>query len=217
MARHEPGRQARPRPKCPRSSGSGSTSPTRTRTATSSGGELDTAFQSADNMVGGGTTIQAVRGGGSGDVTETHVVWNLHNRSPSNLASPLVVGEQLFVVKKGGLSSSFDAATGKTHWELSPHSQHRRLLRLARRRRRQDLRPRRERLRRRAGAGSETEGPGEERHRRIVPRHARHRRRPHVHPRPQVAVLLLRARGSSHAKPWWLLVAPAVVIAPARE
>ena len=86
---------------------------------TLSGGELDTAFQSADNMIGGGTTIQAVRGGGSGDVTSTHVVFNLHNRSPSNLTSPLVVGNQLFVVKKGGLSSSFDAATGMAHWELA--------------------------------------------------------------------------------------------------
>ena len=70
-------------------------------------------------MVGGGTTIQAVRGGGVGDVTSTHVVWNLHNKSPSNLSSPLVVGEQLFVVKKGGISSSFDVSTGKAHWELA--------------------------------------------------------------------------------------------------
>ncbi len=83
------------------------------------GEELDTAFQSTDNMVGGGTTIQAVRGGGTGDVTSTHVVWNLQNRSPSNLSSPVVVGDQLFVVKKGGISSSFDAATGKTHWEIA--------------------------------------------------------------------------------------------------
>ena len=84
-----------------------------------SGAEIDTAFQSAENLVGGGTTIQAVRGGGSGDVTDSHVLWNLHNRSPSNLSSPLVVGEQLFVVKKGGISSSFDPITGKTQWELS--------------------------------------------------------------------------------------------------
>ncbi|QDU31528.1 Quinoprotein ethanol dehydrogenase precursor [Anatilimnocola aggregata] len=83
------------------------------------GGELDTAFQSAENQSGGGNTIQAVRGGGTGDVTETHVVFNLHNRSPSNLCSPLVVGEQILVVKKGGLTSSFDAETGTTHWELS--------------------------------------------------------------------------------------------------
>lgn len=81
--------------------------------------ELDTAFQSRDNQAGGGTTIQAVRGGGTGDVTASHVLWNIKNRSPSNISSPVVVGEQLFVVKKGGLSSSFDAATGKTHWELA--------------------------------------------------------------------------------------------------
>jgi outer membrane protein assembly factor BamB len=84
-----------------------------------SGAEVDTAFQSADNLVGGGTTVQAVRGGGSGDVTDTHVLWNLHNRAPSNLCSPLVVGEQVFVVKKGGISSSFDTATGKSHWDLA--------------------------------------------------------------------------------------------------
>jgi outer membrane protein assembly factor BamB len=84
-----------------------------------SGAELDTAFQAETNQVGGGNTIQAVRGGGTGDVTETNVVFNLHNRSPSNLCSPLVVGEQIFVVKKGGISSSFDARTGATHWELS--------------------------------------------------------------------------------------------------
>jgi len=83
------------------------------------GAEVDTAFQSSQNLVGGGNTIQAVRGGGTGDVTNTHVVWNVKNKSPSNLSSPIVVGEQLFVVKKGGLSSSFDASTGKTHWELS--------------------------------------------------------------------------------------------------
>jgi outer membrane protein assembly factor BamB len=81
--------------------------------------ELDTAFQSAKNQAGGGNTIQAVRGGGRGDVTKTHVLWNIANKSPSNIVSPIVVGEQLFIVKKGGLSSSFDAATGKTHWELS--------------------------------------------------------------------------------------------------
>jgi outer membrane protein assembly factor BamB len=80
--------------------------------------ELDTAFQSADNLVGGGSIIQAIRAGGRGDVTKTRLVWGLENRSPSNLSSPLLVGDQLFVVKKGGLSSSFDAATGEAHWTL---------------------------------------------------------------------------------------------------
>ncbi len=80
--------------------------------------ELEHAFQSADNMVGGGSTVQAIRAGGSGDVTQTHLVWELHNRSPSNMSSPLLVGEQLFMVKRGGLSSAFHAATGEPLWQL---------------------------------------------------------------------------------------------------
>lgn len=80
--------------------------------------ELEHAFQSPDNMVGGGSTVQAVRAGGSGDVTQTHLVWELHNRAPSNMSSPLLVGEQLFMVKRGGLCSAFEAATGKPLWQL---------------------------------------------------------------------------------------------------
>ena len=79
--------------------------------------ELDTAFQAPTNMAGGGATVQAVRGGGTGDVTETHVLWNLHNRAPSNLSSPIVFDEQLFVVKRGGLSSAYQIDTGKALWE----------------------------------------------------------------------------------------------------
>ena len=81
--------------------------------------ELDTAFQSPDNMVGGGATIQAVRGGGQGDITATHLLWNLKNTSPSNMVSPLVVGRQLFIVKRGGISSSFDIEKGDTLWKMS--------------------------------------------------------------------------------------------------
>src|SRR5262249_49637155 len=81
------------------------------------GDELDHAFQSPTNMAGGGSIIQAIRGGGTGDVTKTHLIFNLNNRAPSNLSSLLAFGNQLFVVKRGGLASSFDVATGKTFWE----------------------------------------------------------------------------------------------------
>lgn len=81
--------------------------------------EIDTAFQHPNNMVGGGSSIQAIRGGGMGDVTKTHVLWNIENRSPSNLSSPLVSQDRLLVVKAGGLSSCFEAANGKTLWQLS--------------------------------------------------------------------------------------------------
>ena len=79
-------------------------------------GEIDTAFQASTNMAGGGSTIQAIRGGGTGDVTKTHVVWSIDNTSPSNIASPLVDDGRVFVVKKGGLSASFDAKTGDDVW-----------------------------------------------------------------------------------------------------
>lgn len=78
--------------------------------------EIDRAFQAPDNMVGGGNILQAIRGGGAGDVTKTHLVWNISNTAPSNISSPLVFDGRVFVVKKGGLSASFDAATGETIW-----------------------------------------------------------------------------------------------------
>lgn len=80
------------------------------------GDEMDTAFQSPANQVGGGNIIQAIKGGGRGDVTKTHLLWSLKHSAPSNLSSPLVVGKELFVIKKGGICSCFDAGSGKTHW-----------------------------------------------------------------------------------------------------
>ncbi len=79
--------------------------------------EIDVAFQSPDNRVGGGNIIQAIRGGGKGDVTKTHLVWNLNNTAPSNIASPLVADGRLFLVKNGGISACFDAKDGTAVWE----------------------------------------------------------------------------------------------------
>lgn len=81
--------------------------------------EIDTAFQSSDNMAAGGNIIQAVKGGGSGDVTKTHVLWNLDHKTPSNLSSPLLYNGRLHLVKSGGMSSCYDAKDGKTLWDRS--------------------------------------------------------------------------------------------------
>src|SRR5207302_4753770 len=51
------------------------------------GEEIDQAFQSPKNMAGGGSIIQAIKGGGTGDVTKTHLLWNLKNKAPSSLPS----------------------------------------------------------------------------------------------------------------------------------
>lgn len=79
--------------------------------------EIDTAFQSSDNMAAGGNIIQAIKGGGSGDVTKTHVLWNLDQKTPSNIASPLFYNDRLYLVKSGGMSSCYDAKDGKTLWD----------------------------------------------------------------------------------------------------
>ena len=81
--------------------------------------EIDTAFQSPDNMAAGGNIIQAIKGGGSGDVTKTHVIWNIDPKTPSNLSSPLFYNNRLYLVKSGGMSSCYDAKDGKTLWDRS--------------------------------------------------------------------------------------------------
>jgi len=82
------------------------------------GAEVDAAFQSPNNMAGGGSIIECIRAGGSGDVSKSHLVWRLDNKASSNIASPIVVSDRLFVVKQGGISSCFDANDGKTVWTL---------------------------------------------------------------------------------------------------
>jgi outer membrane protein assembly factor BamB len=78
--------------------------------------EISIAFQSPTNMVGGGNIIQAIQGGGAGDVTKTHIVFNLDDKSPSNIASPLAFDGRLFMVKKGGISAAFRLEDGSEIW-----------------------------------------------------------------------------------------------------
>jgi outer membrane protein assembly factor BamB len=63
-------------------------------------------------------SIQAVRGGGSGDVTKTHVLWKHKTKAADHLVSPLVVDGRLLLVKGQGLCSGFETAQGKTLWSL---------------------------------------------------------------------------------------------------
>lgn len=79
--------------------------------------EIDTAFQSPDNMAAGGNIIQAIKGGGRGDVTKTHLLWSIDPKTPSNLSSPLLYNGRLYLVKSGGMSSCYDAKDGRTLWD----------------------------------------------------------------------------------------------------
>jgi len=60
-------------------------------------------------------SLLAVRADGAGDVTKTHVAWTLKRGAPLT-PSPLLVGDELFVVNDGGIVSCLDAKTGATHW-----------------------------------------------------------------------------------------------------
>jgi outer membrane protein assembly factor BamB len=62
--------------------------------------------------------LQAVRAGGQGDVTKTHVPWKIKSKAPDGIVSPLVVGNRMLVVKSGGLISAFDTKQGERLWNL---------------------------------------------------------------------------------------------------
>jgi outer membrane protein assembly factor BamB len=60
-------------------------------------------------------SLLAVRADGAGDVTKTHIAWTLKRGAPLT-PSPLLVGDELFVVNDGGIATCLDAKTGTTHW-----------------------------------------------------------------------------------------------------
>jgi outer membrane protein assembly factor BamB len=53
---------------------------------------------------------------GKGDITETHVRWTLEKGAP-HTPSPLVVGDELYVVSDGGVLSCVNAKTGELHYQ----------------------------------------------------------------------------------------------------
>jgi outer membrane protein assembly factor BamB len=61
-------------------------------------------------------SLLAVRPDGMGDITRTHVVWSLQRGAPLT-PSPLIVGDELYIVSDIGVASSVDARTGQTHWQ----------------------------------------------------------------------------------------------------
>jgi outer membrane protein assembly factor BamB len=60
-------------------------------------------------------SLLAVRADGAGDVTKTHTAWTLQRGAPLT-PSPLLVGDELYVVSDIGIASALDAKTGVAHW-----------------------------------------------------------------------------------------------------
>ncbi len=57
----------------------------------------------------------AVKLGGKGDVTETHVKWILPKGAP-HTPSMLLSGDELYMVSDGGVASCVNAKSGSVHW-----------------------------------------------------------------------------------------------------
>lgn len=87
------------------------------------GRELDVAFLHPDNFAGGDFNaigdaaaeqfIIAVRGGGEGDVTKTHLVWKHKTKNTDHIVSPFVSDGRMFLVKEGGIATVFGLKSGE--------------------------------------------------------------------------------------------------------
>ena len=60
--------------------------------------------------------IFAIKPGGSGDITDTHVLWKINKHLPY-VSSPLCVGNRVYAFKNGGLASCYDLQTGKVFYQ----------------------------------------------------------------------------------------------------
>jgi outer membrane protein assembly factor BamB len=61
-------------------------------------------------------TLIAVRADGTGDVTNSHVAWTLRRGAPLT-PSPLLVGDELYIVSDSGIATCVDAKSGAVQWQ----------------------------------------------------------------------------------------------------
>ncbi|MEX1229337.1 MAG: PQQ-binding-like beta-propeller repeat protein [Planctomycetaceae bacterium] len=88
------------------------------------GEELDRAFLDSENMAGATFTkqgdaageeyVMAVRGGGEGDVTDTHVLWRHPTKYTDHLVSPFVKDDRILLIKGGGIATVFETEKGES-------------------------------------------------------------------------------------------------------
>jgi len=60
--------------------------------------------------------VHAVRPDGNGDVTSTHVAWSRSRGAPLT-PSPVVVGDEFYMVNDKGIATCLDARTGEEVWQ----------------------------------------------------------------------------------------------------
>ena len=64
----------------------------------------------------GRNVLVAVRAGGRGDITETHIVWEKTKALPY-VASPTIHDGRVYYLKKGGFISCLDVSSGEPHYQ----------------------------------------------------------------------------------------------------
>lgn len=60
--------------------------------------------------------LYAIRLPGEGDITETAAAWSMRRGAPNN-PSPVLVGDELYIVSDLGIATCVDAKTGEQHWQ----------------------------------------------------------------------------------------------------
>lgn len=66
-----------------------------------------------------GTTVTAIKLGGSGDVTETHVLWTKENLG-SDVPTPIAINGKVYLCNDVGQISCLDLKSGDSIWTLQP-------------------------------------------------------------------------------------------------
>ena len=88
------------------------------------GRELDLAFLNPDNFAGARFDVEnpadefilAIRGGGRGDVSESHLLWKHNTKYTDHIVSPLVVDGRMLLIKGGGIGTRFETDKGESLW-----------------------------------------------------------------------------------------------------
>ena len=96
----------------------------RTRRSVPPSGKLDDARfdddaavpQSRVAIAAGEQNSAAVRVDGTGDVTDSHIVWRTPKGAPLT-PSVVAVGDEIYAVADSGVATCFDAKTGTVHWQ----------------------------------------------------------------------------------------------------
>ncbi len=61
--------------------------------------------------------VYAVKPGGSGDVTDSHMAWHTERRGGRDLPSPVLANNVLLVIGMSGVATGYDAISGRELWK----------------------------------------------------------------------------------------------------